>query len=75
MIISNDMPSEKSGSIPIVFGDFSYYWIINRSPVSIQTLKEKFVMFDQIGYLAMEFLDAKLIRREAIKAIQIAAES
>lgn len=75
VIISNDMPSEKSGSIPIVFGDFSYYWIINRSPVSIQTLKEKFVMFDQIGYLAMEFLDAKLIRREAIKAIQIAAES
>lgn len=34
-------------------------------------LKEKFITLDPIGYLAMEFLDAKLIHREAIKGIQI----
>lgn len=71
VIISNDIPSEASGAMPIVFGDFSYYWIIQRSPVSVRTLKEKFVTLDQIGYLAMEFLDAKLIRRDAIKGIRV----
>ena len=71
VIISNDMPSAENGNMPVVFGDFSYYWIIERSPVSIQTLKEKFVTLDQIGYLAMEFLDGKLIRRDALKGLKI----
>lgn len=71
VIISNDMPDEESGSIPVIFGDFRYYWIVLRSPISVRTLKEKFVTLDQIGYLAMEFLDAKLIRREAVQAIQM----
>lgn len=71
VIVSNDMPTAENGKIPVVFGDFSYYWIIERSPVSIQTLKEKFVTLDQIGYLAMEFLDGKLIRREALKGLKI----
>ncbi len=71
VFISNDMPSEEAGKAPIVFGDFSYYWLIERSPVSIQTLNEKYVMLDQIGYLAVEFLDGKLIRREAIKTLTI----
>ena len=71
VIISNDMPTAENGKIPVVFGDFSYYWIIERSPISIQTLKEKFVTLDQIGYLAMEFLDGKLIRRKALKGLRI----
>ena len=71
VIICNAMPSAASGTMPIVFGDFSYYWIVLRSPISVRTLKEKFITLYHIGYLAMEFLDAKLIRREAIKGIQI----
>jgi len=75
VVISNDMPSASSGNTPILFGDFSYYWIICRSPVSVRTLKEKFVTLNQIGYLAMEFMDAKLIRRETIQALQITASA
>lgn len=71
VVISNDMPSEEAGESPIVFGDFGYYWIIDRSPVSIQTLKEKFVTLDQIGYLALEFLDGRLIRRDALQRMMI----
>lgn len=70
--ISEFMPGAASGGKPIVFGDFSYYWIIDRSPVSVRTLLEEFVALDQIGYLAMEFLDGKLIRPEAVKALQMA---
>ena len=42
--------------------------------MSIRTLLEKFVLYDQIGYLAFEFLDGKLVRNEAIKVIQMADE-
>lgn len=69
--ISCDMPSVEAGIKPVVFGNFSYYWIIDRSPVSIQDLKELFVTLDQVGYLATEFLDGKLIRRDALKALKI----
>lgn len=75
VIISQFMPSAEVGKKPIAFGDFSYYWIIPRDTVRIRALKEKFAAFNQIGYLAYEFLDGKLIRPEAVKAIQIAAEN
>ena len=41
-------------------------------PVSVRTLLEKYVLYDQIGYLAFEFLDGKLVRKEAIKVIKMA---
>ena len=71
VIISEYMPNAELGSKPIAFGDFSYYWVIGRSPVSVRTLSEKFALNDQIGYLAFEFLDGKLIRPDAIKVLQI----
>ena len=71
VVISCDMPPVKDGAKPVVFGNFSYYWIIDRSPVSIQALKELFVTLDQVGYLATEFLDGKLIHRDALKALKI----
>lgn len=72
--ISGDMPSVGAGAKPVVFGDFSYYWIIDRSPISVQALKELFVTLDQMGYLAAEFLDGKLIRRDALKALVISED-
>lgn len=75
VIISEYMPNVESSSKPIAFGDFSYYWVIGRSPVSVKTLSEKFALHDQIGYLAFEFLDGKLIRPEAVKVIQINTEA
>ena len=71
VVISYDMPSADAGETPIVFGDFSYYWIIDRSPVHVQALKEKFVTLDQIGYLSTELLDGKLIRRDALQGMKI----
>ena len=71
--ISEFMPGAESGSKPISFGDFSYYWIVRRRPVSVRTLTEQFAMVDCVGYLAYEFLDGKLIRPEAIKVLQMTA--
>lgn len=55
----------------IAFGDFSYYWIINRSGILVRTLVEKFALSQQTGYLACEYLDARLLRSEAIKVLKL----
>lgn len=72
VVMNSAMPSVTTGAKPIAFGDFSYYWVVDRSPVSIKTISERFVLNGQIGYLAFEFLDGKLIRPEAIKVLQMA---
>jgi len=72
VVMNRAMPSAAVGTKPIAFGDFSYYWVIGRSPVSVSTITERFVLNEQIGYLAFEFLDGKLLRPDAIKVMQMA---
>ena len=69
--ICNEMPDIAAGTKPILFGDLAYYWIVDRSPVSMKALEERFIMNDQIGYVGFELLDARLVRRDAVKAIAI----
>ncbi len=71
VVISEYMLDSISGAKPIAFGDFSYYWVLDRMKVSVRTLVEKFALLNQIGYLAYKFLDGKLIRKDAIKVIQM----
>ena len=71
--ISEFMPNAESGSKPIAFGDFRYYWVVGRQPVRIRPLVEKYITIDCIGYRAYEFLDGKLVRPEAIKVMQMTA--
>lgn len=51
VVISNAMPSIDDNTKPVAFDDFSYYWIVNRKLITVRTLKEKFILHDQIGYL------------------------
>ena len=74
VIICNDMPDADDSEKPIAFGDFSFYWIIKRSPVYVRRLNELFALNNQIGYLGYEFLDGKLIRSDAVKVLKIAGE-
>jgi len=68
VVISNAMPTTEK---PIAFGDFSYYWIVQRLPLTVRPLTEKYALRQQIGYLGYEHLDGKLIRSDAIKVLQI----
>lgn len=68
VFVINAMPS--TGKI-IAFGDFSYYWIVTRMPISARSIQELFVANQQVGYLAQEYLDGKLIRNDAIKVLQL----
>ena len=72
--IVDSMPSIGKGQKLIAFGDFSNYWLLQRFPLTIRTLKEKFAMRGQVGYLGCEYLDGKLIRKDAVKVLQMAAD-
>lgn len=73
VVISNYMPDMEAGALPVVFGDFSYYWIIRRGLPSFKAIVERFAPYNQIGYLGTEHLDGRLVRREAVKAVRIAS--
>ena len=71
--ICNDMPDIAAGAKPVLFGDFRYFWIIDRSPISMRALKERFAMTDQVGYVGFELLDSCLVRKDAIKVLTVTA--
>ena len=71
VVISEFMPCAGSGKKPVAFGDFSYYWVIDRRPVTMRPIVERFAINDQIGYIAYEFLDGKLVRQQAIKVLMV----
>lgn len=57
----------------IAFGDFSYYWIADRQSRTIKRLNELFAANGQIGFLAAERVDGKLILAEAMKVLTMKA--
>ena len=66
------MPNIGTGANPIAFGDLSYYWIMERRPLSVKVLRERYAIEGLIGFAAHERLDGKLIRPEAVKTLTIA---
>lgn len=69
--ISNYM---EDATKPIAFGDFSFFWIIQRSPLSVKVLSELYSLQDKTGYVGYETLDGKLIRSDAIKLLLLEEE-
>jgi HK97 family phage major capsid protein len=64
------MPTAGSGAKTILFGDFSYYWIADRQGRTFKRLNELYAANGQVGFLASQRLDGKLILPEAVKALQ-----
>ena len=63
------MPTIEAGAKTVAFGDFGYYWIADRQGRSFKKLTELFAANGQIGFLASQRVDGKLILPEAIKVI------
>ena len=55
----------------MLFGDYHYYWIADRQGRSMKRLNELYAANGQVGVLASERVDGKLILPEAVKALQI----
>jgi len=66
-------PDIAAGKKPILFGDFSYYWIADRQGRSFKRLNELYAANGQVGFLASQRVDGKLILPEAVKTLAIKA--
>ena len=64
-------PELTSGNNVLAFGDFSYYWIADRQGRSFKRLNELYAPNGQVGFLASQRLDGKLILTEAVKLLKM----
>jgi HK97 family phage major capsid protein len=64
------VPTIEAGAKAIAFGDFKYYWIADRQGRSFKRLNELFATTGQVGFMATQRVDGKLILPEAIKVLQ-----
>ena len=65
------VPTVAAEALPIAFGDFSNYWIADRMGRSVQRLNELYAGNGQVGFLATERVDAKVILSEGIKLLKM----
>ncbi len=64
-------PEIETGKKVLAFGDFSYYWIADRQGRSFKRLNELYAPNGQVGFLASQRVDGKLILSEAVKTLKI----
>jgi HK97 family phage major capsid protein len=67
------MPAIGAGSKSILFGDLGFYWVADRQGRSFKRLNELYAATGQVGFLASQRVDGKLILPEAVKVLQMKA--
>ncbi len=72
---SGFVPAVAAGAKALMFGDYSYYWIADRQSRTFQRLNELFATTGQVGFIATQRVDGKLILPEAVQVLQMAASS
>ena len=66
---SSFVPTIDTSKKVLAFGDFSYYWIADRQGRSFKRLNELYAESGQVGFLASQRVDGKLILNEAVKVL------
>ena len=66
---SSYVPTIGAGAKSIAFGDFTYYWVADRQARSFKRLNELYAATGQVGFMATQRVDGKLILPEAIKVL------
>ncbi len=64
------VPTIEAAAKTIVFGDFGYYWVADRQGRVFKRLNELYAATGQVGFIATQRVDGKLILPEAIKVLQ-----
>ena len=68
---SSYVPAIEAGAKALTFGDYSYYWIADRQSRTFQRLNELFAPNGQVGFIATQRVDGKLILPEAVQVLQM----
>lgn len=69
------VPELAEGKRVMAFGDYSYYWIADRQGRSFKRLNELYAATGQVGFLACERVDGKLILSEVVKTLDVKAKT
>lgn len=67
------IPTAAAGALTVAFGDFKNYWIGDRAGRTVQRLNELYATNGQIGYVATERVDGKVILPEGIQLLKMKA--
>lgn len=65
------VPTAAAGALTVAFGDFNNYWIGDRAGRTVQRLNELYATNGQIGFVATERVDGKVILPEGIKLLKM----
>lgn len=68
---SRYMPEVATGAKVMLFGDLKWYWIADRTTRTFQRLNELYAEHGQIGFIATQRVDGKLLLPEAVKALKM----
>ncbi|MFQ7116341.1 MAG: phage major capsid protein [Acutalibacteraceae bacterium] len=69
------VPTAKAGALTVAFGDFKNYWIADRSGRTVQRLNELYSTNGQVGFVATERVDGKVILPEGIQLLKMKASA
>jgi HK97 family phage major capsid protein len=72
VVTSQDMAEMTTGLKPVLFGDFSYYYIGDRQSIGLQRLVELYAANGQVGFRIFKRTDGKLALAEAVKYLIMA---
>ena len=67
------VPTVAADAFTVAFGDFKNYWIADRAGRTVQRLNELYATNGQIGYVATERVDGKVILAEGIQLLKMKA--
>lgn len=67
VVTSPDMPEIATGNKTVLYGDFSYYYIVDRQAISMQRLVELYAANGHVGFRIFKRTDGKLTLDAAVK--------
>ena len=67
------VPQMEAGAFSLAFGDFKNDWIADRAGRTVQRLNELYSTNGQVGFVATERVDGKVILPEGIKLLKMKA--
>ena len=65
------VPEVAAGALPVAFGDFNHYWVADRMGRTVQRLNELFAGNGQVGFIATQRVDGKVILPEGIQLLKM----
>ena len=69
------VPTMAAGALTVAFGDFKNYWIADRAGRTVQRLNELYSTNGQVGFVATERVDGKVILPEGIQLLKMKSGS